>query len=127
MQVPRVKFLGEQLAAFHKPWIERSLPPTYEHFTNWLAQNTTSLKNVSLADLVQGSCGGSPDTCFKMLQESKDAGINEPMLFMQLYETPHDAIMESLRQIAEKVRPRLNSSTFMQGRPGCLSTEKETL
>jgi len=126
LQVPRVKFLGEQLAAFHKPWIERSLP-AYEYFTNWLAQNTPNLKDVSLADLVQGSCGGSPDTCFKKLQELKDAGINETMLFTQLYQTPHYAIMESLRQIAEKVRPRLNSSTYVQGRRGCLSTEKETL
>ena len=87
MQVPRVKFLGEQLAAFHKPWIERSLPPTCEHFTNWLAQNTASLKNVSLADLVQGFCGGSPGTCFKMLQELNDTGISETMLFTQLYRT----------------------------------------
>ncbi len=108
LQAPSVKFLGEQIAAFHKPWLEGSAPPTYEYFTQWVAQNAQSLKNASLADLVTGSCVGSPDTCREMLQGLLDAGIDEVMLFMQLYETPHDAIMRSLRLIAEEVRPRLN-------------------
>ena len=114
LQGPSIKLLGEQTAAFQKPWLEGSVPPTYEFFTNWVAQNTAKLKDASLADLVRGSCAGSPDTCFKMLQGLEDAGVDETMLFMQLYQTPHDAIMRSLRLIAEKVRTRLKSFTNTQ-------------
>jgi alkanesulfonate monooxygenase SsuD/methylene tetrahydromethanopterin reductase-like flavin-dependent oxidoreductase (luciferase family) len=57
---------------------------------------------------------GGPDTCLKKLQRLEDAGIDETMLFMQLYETPHDAIMRSVRLIAEKVRTHLRSSTNTQ-------------
>jgi alkanesulfonate monooxygenase SsuD/methylene tetrahydromethanopterin reductase-like flavin-dependent oxidoreductase (luciferase family) len=114
LQGPSVRLLAEQTAAFQQPWIEGSVPPTYEYFTNWVAQSAVKLKNASLQDLVRSACVGSPDTCLMMLQRLEDAGIDETMLFMQLYRTPHDAIMRSLRLIAEKVRTHLKSSTNTQ-------------
>jgi len=107
LQAPSVRFLGEQLAEMHRPWLMGSAPPSYEYFTNFIAQSGESLKHASLADLVKGSCVGSADTCREMLQALADAGIDETMLFMQLYQTPHDAIMRSLRLIAAEVQPRL--------------------
>jgi alkanesulfonate monooxygenase SsuD/methylene tetrahydromethanopterin reductase-like flavin-dependent oxidoreductase (luciferase family) len=114
LQGPSVKLLAEQTAAFQKPWIEGSAPPTYEYFTNWVAQGALKLKNASVQDLVRSSCVGSPETCLKMLQRLEDAGVDETMLFMQLYQTPHDAIMRSLRLIAEEVGTRLESSENTQ-------------
>lgn len=108
-QAPSIKVLGEQVGELHKPWLQGSIPPTYEYFTEWVARNAEAVKHASLADLVQGSCVGSPDTCLQMLQGLADAGVDETMLFMQLYETPHDAIMRSIRLIAQEVRPRLKS------------------
>src|SRR5260370_26213708 len=114
LQGPSIKMLGDQTAAFQKPWIEGSVPPTYEYFVNWVAENALKMKGASVADLVRGSCAGSPDTCLKLLQRLEDAGVDETMLFMQLYQTPHDAIMRSLRLVAEKVRTQLKSSTNTQ-------------
>jgi len=114
LQGPSVKLLAEQTAAFQKPWIEGSVPPTYEYFTNWVAQSAAKLKHASLHDLIRGSCVGGPDTCLKMLQRLEDAGVDETMLFMQLYQTPHDAIVRSIRLVAEEVKPRLKSSTNTQ-------------
>jgi hypothetical protein len=36
-----------------------------------------------------------------------DAGVDEVLLFMQGATTPHKAILDSIRLIAEEVRPRL--------------------
>jgi len=109
LQAPSVKFLGEQLIEFHKPWLEGSAPPTYEYFTNWIAQNLAGSRDAPLAELVRGSCVGSPGTCLDMLQALAEAGIDEVLLFMQLYQTPHEAIMRSLKLIAERVRPLLKN------------------
>lgn len=49
----------------------------------------------------------SPETCRGVLQYLADAGVNEALLFMQMYTTPHDKIMRSIELIATKVMPKL--------------------
>ena len=49
-------------------------------------------------------------TCREMLQGLADAGVDEVMLFMQSYTTPHDAIMRSLELFATEVAPAIKSS-----------------
>ena len=45
LQAPSVKFLGEQLAEMHRPWLTGSAPPSYEYFTNFIARSGESLKH----------------------------------------------------------------------------------
>ena len=67
------------------------------------------MASISTQDIVKagGACIGSPDTCIKVLQHLSDAGVDEALLFMQSYTTPHDAIMRSIELIANEVKPRL--------------------
>ena len=66
-------------------------------------------KSVPVSEIVKagGACIGSPETCFKVLQYLADAGVDEALLFMQMYTTPHDKIMRSIELIAREVMPRL--------------------
>jgi alkanesulfonate monooxygenase SsuD/methylene tetrahydromethanopterin reductase-like flavin-dependent oxidoreductase (luciferase family) len=114
LQGPSVKLLAEQTAAFQKPWVEGSVCPTYEYFTNWVAQGAAKLKSAFLKDPVRSARVSIPRTCLKLLQRLNDAGIDETMVLMRLYENPHDGIMRSLRVIAEQVRTQLKSSTNTQ-------------
>ena len=69
----------------------------------------------SVTEIVKagGACIGSPETCLNVLQYLSDAGVDEALLFMQMYTTPHDKIMRSIELIANKVRPLLK---IAQGR-----------
>ena len=43
----------------------------------------------------------------RVLQYLADAGVDEALLFMQLYTTPHDKIMRSIELLAKEVMPTL--------------------
>jgi alkanesulfonate monooxygenase SsuD/methylene tetrahydromethanopterin reductase-like flavin-dependent oxidoreductase (luciferase family) len=67
---------------------------------------------VPVAEIVKsgGACIGSPETCLSVLQYLETAGVDEALLFMQMYTTPHEKIMRSIQLIADKVMPRLKRS-----------------
>jgi alkanesulfonate monooxygenase SsuD/methylene tetrahydromethanopterin reductase-like flavin-dependent oxidoreductase (luciferase family) len=66
-------------------------------------------EQVAMDDIVKagGACIGSPETCVKVLDYLTDAGVDEALLFMQMYTTPHDKIMRSIELLAKEVKPRL--------------------
>jgi alkanesulfonate monooxygenase SsuD/methylene tetrahydromethanopterin reductase-like flavin-dependent oxidoreductase (luciferase family) len=50
---------------------------------------------------------GSPETCATVLNQMSDDGYDEALLFMQMFRTPHEKIMESIELFAKKVKPLL--------------------
>ncbi len=66
-------------------------------------------QSVPVSEIVKagGACIGSPETCLRVLQYLADAGVDEALLFMQMYTTPHEKIMRSIQLIADEVIPRL--------------------
>ena len=60
LQGPSVKLLAEQTAAFQQPWVEGSVRPTFEYFTNWVAQSAAKLKSAFLKDPVRNARVGNP-------------------------------------------------------------------
>ena len=58
-----------------------------------------------------GACIGSPETCGSVLQYLADAGVDEALLFMQMYTTPHDKIMRSIELLAKEVMPALKKKS----------------
>lgn len=62
----------------------------------------------TMKELVEASQAiiGSPETCARFMNLI-DAGVDEVLLFMQVATTPHAKILQSIRLIAEEVRPRL--------------------
>ena len=66
-------------------------------------------QSVPVSEIVKagGACIGSPETCLHVLQYLAEAGVDEALLFMQMYTTPHEKIMRSIELIADKVMPRL--------------------
>jgi hypothetical protein len=75
---------------------------SYEWFAKYSAQNY-ELQNTKMGDII--AAGGShqqPDTCARVLQHLADAGVDEVLLFMQSYSTPHDAIMRPIELFAKK-------------------------
>jgi alkanesulfonate monooxygenase SsuD/methylene tetrahydromethanopterin reductase-like flavin-dependent oxidoreductase (luciferase family) len=76
----------------------------------FFADQYSQSQAIAMEDIVKagGACIGSPETCRRVLQHLSDAGVDEALLFMQSYTTPHDAIMRSIELIAREVKPKLS-------------------
>src|SRR5262249_1634511 len=76
-------------------------------------KNFAQIDAVPIEDVVKfgGACIGDVERCIDSLQFLEDAGVDEVMLFMQLYTTPHDQIMRSIDLFANKVLPRIRTSS----------------
>lgn len=109
IQGPNFKQYGEQVRDLFAPWIDGKPPKSYEWFMEYYKNAYEQSKDVSMEDIVAagGACIGSPDTCLRVLQRLSDAGVDEVLLFMQSYSTPHDAVMRSIELIAGEVKPRI--------------------
>jgi alkanesulfonate monooxygenase SsuD/methylene tetrahydromethanopterin reductase-like flavin-dependent oxidoreductase (luciferase family) len=109
LQGPNFKLYSEQVRTLFAPWIEGKAPHSYEWFMKFFADQYDQSQAVSMEDIVKagGACIGSPATCLRVLQHLSDAGVDEALLFMQSYTTPHDAIMRSIELIAKEVKPRI--------------------
>jgi alkanesulfonate monooxygenase SsuD/methylene tetrahydromethanopterin reductase-like flavin-dependent oxidoreductase (luciferase family) len=78
----------------------------------WQETMYKAAESVPVSEIVKagGACIGSPETCLRVLQYLEDAGVDDALLFMQLYTTPHNKIMRSIELIADQVMPRLKSA-----------------
>jgi alkanesulfonate monooxygenase SsuD/methylene tetrahydromethanopterin reductase-like flavin-dependent oxidoreductase (luciferase family) len=110
VQGPNFKLYNEQVRALFAPWIEGKAPHSYEWFMKFFADQYSQSQAIAMEDIVKagGACIGSPETCRRVLQHLSDAGVDEALLFMQSYTTPHDAIMRSIELIAREVKPKLS-------------------
>ena len=91
------------------PWIDGKPPRSYEFFMKQFMEGRKQAQTVPMSEIVKagGACIGSPETCYNVLQYLSDAGVDEALLFMQMYTTPHEKIMRSIELIAKEVMPRL--------------------
>ncbi len=109
LQGPNFKQYNEQVRQLFAPWIDGKAPHSYEWFMEYYKNNYEQGKNVSMEDIVAagGACIGSVETCTRVIQRLADAGVDEVMLFMQQYTTPHEKVMRSIELIANEVKPRI--------------------
>lgn len=109
IQGPNFKQYGEQVRDLFAPWIDGKPPKSYEWFMEFYKNSYEQGRDVSMEDIVAGggACIGSPETCLRVLQRLSDAGVDEVLLFMQSYTTPHDAVMRSIELFAKEVKPRI--------------------
>jgi alkanesulfonate monooxygenase SsuD/methylene tetrahydromethanopterin reductase-like flavin-dependent oxidoreductase (luciferase family) len=100
------------------PWIDGKPPTSYKTIIDNFVRNFAQLDEVKIEDVVKagGACIGDPARCIDSLQFLEDAGVDEVMLFMQLYTTPHDQIMRSIDLFANKVLPKIRSSSASRER-----------
>jgi alkanesulfonate monooxygenase SsuD/methylene tetrahydromethanopterin reductase-like flavin-dependent oxidoreductase (luciferase family) len=113
IQGPNFRMYGDAVRNLFAPWIDGKPPRSYEWFMKyWKETAYDAARSVPMSEIVKagGACIGSPETCLKVLQYLSDAGVDEALLFMQMYTTPHDKIMRSIELIASKVMPRLKRS-----------------
>jgi alkanesulfonate monooxygenase SsuD/methylene tetrahydromethanopterin reductase-like flavin-dependent oxidoreductase (luciferase family) len=91
------------------PWIDGKAPHSYSWFMEYYKQNYEQGKNVSMEDIVAagGAAIGSPETCARVLQHLADSDVDEVMLFIQQYTTPHDKVMRSIELFANDVMKRV--------------------
>ncbi len=52
---------------------------------------------------------GTPDDCIRYVQRLIDAGADEILFMFQMGGIPHDVIMETIRNIGEKVIPHFRN------------------
>jgi alkanesulfonate monooxygenase SsuD/methylene tetrahydromethanopterin reductase-like flavin-dependent oxidoreductase (luciferase family) len=109
---PDMKAYTDHVRQLFAPWIDGKAPASYEWFMKYSAQNFERSQNLTTEDIVAagGAAIGSPETCARVLQQLQDAGVDEVLLFMQSYTTPHEAIMRSIELFANKVRPLLKET-----------------
>jgi len=113
IQGPNVKRYVEDTRIIFSPWIEGKIPESYKWQMEDNKLKFKMFEEVSMEDVVKagGACIGSPETCVKVLDYLTDAGVDEALMFMQMYTTPHDKIMRSIELLAKEVKPRLKKST----------------
>lgn len=73
---------------------EEAIPVGDEHLSNYT---------------VAQDAYGTPDDCIRYVQRLKDAGADEILFIFQMGGIPHDVIMESIRNIGEKVIPHFRA------------------
>ena len=93
------------------PWLKGEAPKTYEYVVNTIKEMVAALEAVTAADIVAagGAAIGSPETLVTMFQRLADAGVDEVLLFMQSFDTPHQKILESIELIAAEVMPKVTN------------------
>ena len=112
LQKPNVDVFMYQVQGLFAPWLEHA-PPSYEHMVE--AQRKLLFGDVGArSSRLQAGEGrpvagviGNPEECAKVLNGMTDIGYDECFLFMQMYRTPHEKVMESIENFAKKVRPLL--------------------
>lgn len=95
-----------------RPWLEGEVPKSYEHVVNTVKAMIASIDTVTSEDLVAagGAAIGSPETLVNMFTRLADAGVDEVLLYMQSFDTPHDKILRSIELIATEVMPKVNDA-----------------
>lgn len=73
---------------------EEAIPVGDEHLSNYT---------------VAQDAYGTPDDCIRYVQQLKDAGADEILFIFQMGGIPHDVIMETIRNIGEKVIPHFRA------------------
>lgn len=113
IQGPNFRMYNEAVRNLFAPWIDGKPPRSYEFFMKHWVETTYLTHSVPISEIVKagGACIGSPQTCLEVLQYLSDSGVDEALMFMQMYTTPHDKIMRSIELIADKVMPKLKRAT----------------
>jgi alkanesulfonate monooxygenase SsuD/methylene tetrahydromethanopterin reductase-like flavin-dependent oxidoreductase (luciferase family) len=109
LQGPNFKQYSDQVRQLFSPWIDGKTPASYAWFMEYSAKNYEQMQNISMEDVVAagGAAIGSPETCRKVLQHLADAGVDEVMLFIQQFTTPHEKVMRSIELFAKEVMPKV--------------------
>jgi alkanesulfonate monooxygenase SsuD/methylene tetrahydromethanopterin reductase-like flavin-dependent oxidoreductase (luciferase family) len=114
VQVPNFRRYWEYVEQLYKPWTKLDKPPeSYRYalesiLTAQEAMQKTSMEELSAAG---GAAVGDIDHCVETLQVLADAGVDEVMLHMGSFATPHDKVMRSIELFATEVLPRVKQST----------------
>lgn len=113
LQGANVKMYTQHTRELFAPWIDGKPPASYRKIIENFVKGFEQIDQVSIEDVVKfgGACIGDPARCIDSLQVLEDAGVDEVMLFMQLYTTPHDQIMRSIDLFANKVLPKIRTSS----------------
>lgn len=111
IQGPDFKKTLDYARVLFAPWIDGRPPHSYEWVVKNFSESYQQVQKLTTQDIVKagGACIGSPQTCMQVLQYLNDCGVDEVLLLMQGFTTPHDAVMHSLELIAREVRPKLKA------------------
>jgi len=113
IQGPNFRQYSDAVRQLFAPWIDGKPPASYEFFMKQFMEGRKVAMSVPLEEIVKagGACIGSPETCGNVLQYLAEAGVDEALLFMQMYTTPHDKIMRSIELLAKEVMPHLKTKS----------------
>ncbi|MBI3742798.1 MAG: LLM class flavin-dependent oxidoreductase [Chloroflexi bacterium] len=111
IQAPNVKTYLDHARSLFASWIDGKPPQTHAWHMEYFETLYRQMEKVNIEEVLKvglgAACIGSPDTCARVLQRLEDAGVDEVLLFMQAFTTPHDAIMRSIELFANQVKPRV--------------------
>ncbi len=118
LQGANMKMYTRQTRDLFAPWIDGKPPASYKTIMDNFVKTFAQIEQSPIEDVVKigGACIGDPARCIDSLQIFADAGVDEVILFMQLYTTPHDQIMRSIDLFANKVLPKIRTSSVHRDR-----------
>ena len=84
---------------------EFQAPDTYDYLNKLLDQDVSKI-DFDFLDSNDLVIVGDPDTCAEKVARYAEAGIDVFLPMMQIYDIPHDKVMQSMRLFAEHIMPR---------------------
>ncbi len=106
----------EQVFAFTRPFLRDDIPQSYRYLQGFQRADT---RHITFDHLHDNSMimVGDPAHCIARLNAYHEAGIDHILCLMQLYDIPHDKIMQSINLFGEHVLPHFGATASPFDRP----------
>jgi alkanesulfonate monooxygenase SsuD/methylene tetrahydromethanopterin reductase-like flavin-dependent oxidoreductase (luciferase family) len=105
-----IMWFHDQVFTFTRPFLRDDIPQSYRYLQGFQKVDT---RNITFDHLHENGMVivGDPDHCIQRLTPYYEAGIDVIMCLMQMYNIPHEKILESIRLFGKHVMPHFQSSS----------------
>jgi alkanesulfonate monooxygenase SsuD/methylene tetrahydromethanopterin reductase-like flavin-dependent oxidoreductase (luciferase family) len=94
-------------------WPQGVTPPrTYEYTVDSMWRGREHLEAIGPDGMVENGMviAGNPDRCHQMCERYANVGVDQLILHMQTWDTPHDKIMRSIAAFGKHIIPSLGGA-----------------
>jgi alkanesulfonate monooxygenase SsuD/methylene tetrahydromethanopterin reductase-like flavin-dependent oxidoreductase (luciferase family) len=95
-------------------------PPTYEYTVDSMWRGRERLEAMGPEGMIESGMviAGGPDRCYELCERYAEVGVDQLILHMQTWDTPHEKIMGSIAAFGEHIIPGLGGSLAADTRRG---------
>ncbi len=92
-------------------WPQQATPPSYEYTLDSMWRGRDRLEQIGPEGMIANGMviAGDPDHCYEVCERYERVGVDQLILHMQTWDTPHDKIMRSIAAFGKHIIPALSS------------------